>query len=440
MADEKPIIVIKKVAGHGGHHGGAWKVAYADFITAMMAFFLVMWIVGSTSDATKAGIADYFNNPINDSGFFNTSGSSTVVPGNSGILDHPFSPHDTTKSDMPYEKTSAENTKNNDEIVDIKEGFFKSITPVPIQDGDKEVADEEVETKDLEDEEITEDISKIKIISKSNASVLSDKLKEVISRDPILVSSLGEIEIQVEPDGIVFEVMDSEQMSMFESGSAIITRQAKESFIKIFNMLEQFTNQIEILGHTDATPYNSKYAGGYSNWELSTDRANAARRLIRETKIPDSRIVGVIGRADKYPRIATDPYSPANRRIAIKLRFEEENKPLSPDKIKEGTEGLNEVKKDSQDNVQSETQNSKVSKATTEDKEQTEEVKEDGTEENENIDESTSPSLETSQNLKEEAQQEESPDGTAYVRIEALDSQSILEPISVTPTLIIPNR
>jgi len=300
MADEKPIIIVKKTGGHAGHHGGAWKVAYADFITAMMAFFLVMWLVNSADPATKAGIAEYFQNPS----MFN---SVSILNGQSGILDKPFSPHNVKGQGLNYEKQAME-TREDETADDI--GFFKPPQGSPIEEMDNPM--EEVKLIDKEAFE------KVQAEQKSFGD-LAKEIKEQLEKAPQLKEALGELEVQLEADGLIIEIMDTDKFSMFASGSASVIPNAKEAFLKVATLLVPFPNHIDVLGHTDAHPYSNN--GGYSNWELSTDRANAARRLLLEAGITENRITGVIGRADKYPRVKKDPFAIANRRIAIKMRF-----------------------------------------------------------------------------------------------------------------------
>lgn len=315
MADEKPIIIIKKKGGHAGHHGGAWKVAYADFMTAMMAFFLVMWLVNSADSATKTGIAKYFNDP----GIFAENSGGSLLPGHTGILDRPFSVHNLPGGGgMAFEKSSkAEDSAK----TDGEDGFFKSKGASPLKEGDEDIDSTEEEGEGGTNE-------------KRNFTKLAHSINTQLVDIPELKNALGKFEIQVEADGLVMEIMDTEEYSMFESGSAVINPKAKEAFLRVAAQLVPFPNKIDILGHTDAHPYNSGLSGGYSNWELSTDRANAARRLLLEANIPEERIVGVIGRADKYPRVVDDPYAIANRRIAIKMRFGEERR-IPVEEIKE---------------------------------------------------------------------------------------------------------
>ncbi len=315
MSDGKPIIIIKKKGGHGGHHGGAWKVAFADFMTAMMAFFLVMWLVNSADQPTKEGIAQYFREQ--GVGAFPSTSSDSLLDGQGGILDQPFSPHNINdftplgKKQRPKDGDAEEEEEETIIIDDEQNGF-----PKFMRGDNPEYAEGDGKGGGPSKEEY-------------KFKALADEIMQRAVKLPELNVTLGKLEVSLEPDGMVIEVMDTDEYSMFESGSAIITDKAKEAFIDVVTLLAPFPNKIDILGHTDAHPY-ARSATGYSNWELSTDRADAARRLLVKAGISEDRIVGVIGRAARYPRLADNPFAASNRRIAIKMRFLDEQV-TSPD-------------------------------------------------------------------------------------------------------------
>jgi chemotaxis protein MotB len=339
MADEKPIIIIKKKGGHGGHHGGAWKVAYADFATAMMCFFLTMWLIGSAQESTKENIASYFRKP----GIFDQGSGSPLMMGEAGIL--------------------PEGGLQPETKVDIKEGS-PSDDPAS-ETGEKEVVgppgdqSQERQERDVPQDGIspdfeeaiptTEDTTRGSI---ANAVLMSDKkpqagqeavpgeagvsqeaifeamaaeIRQVIRTTPELQELLGEVDVTLDAHGLNIEIIDTEKTSMFSLGSAKILPEAQAAFKRIAEIIKEVPNEMEIIGHTDGKPF----AGGkdhYSNWELSSDRANAARRLMEEHGIPKQRITSVVGRADSDLKDPQDPFDPSNRRITLRLRFAVDSK------------------------------------------------------------------------------------------------------------------
>ncbi len=232
MEMEQPIIVKKKKAGHGGHHGGAWKVAYADFVTAMMALFIVLWLTSSTSKDTQKEIAGYFRDP---------KGTST----NHGAEPRPEKVKD-KKEDM----------------VMLKNDLLKTIHQIDAL----------------------------------------NKLRK-------------QIEITVTEEGLRIEMLEDAKGTFFEVGSAQPTPALNELLKVLAGQLKDIPNSISIEGHTDARPYAT--AGTYSNWELSTDRANVARRVMQSDGIRVNQISQVRGFADQRLHVVDKPFDPANRRVSL---------------------------------------------------------------------------------------------------------------------------
>ncbi len=295
MADtnQPPIIVIKKVkkGGHG-HHGGAWKVAYADFVTAMMAFFLLLWLLGSTTDEQKLGISDYFSPEavsIGQSGagglFGGTSlaveGALTSAGGASvGAVSIPL---------PPSEPQTAE-----DDGEDGEDGDGG------IEDASREALEEQLAEREQEQFEAAE-----------------SALRQAILELPELVDLQESLVIDQTPEGLRIQLVDQEGVSMFASGSAKPNEHTRRLIAMIAKVVTQLPNKISVSGHTDSVPFRS--ASGYSNWELSADRANAARRLLLESGLDTDRIAGVQGLAATDPLLPDDPTSPRNRRVSIVL-------------------------------------------------------------------------------------------------------------------------
>jgi len=232
----QPIVVIKRTAAHSGHHGGAWKVAYADFVTAMMALFIVLWLMGS-SEKVRQAVAGYFNDP---------KGTASLLG--------------TTMSGSPVE-----------------------------------VAQTDENRKRLE--------------------ALKKKLEDEIKAKKELAKLAKQIEITITPEGLRIELLEGKNGTFYQSGSARLSRNGQELLALLAAELKTLPNNLLIEGHTDAAPYSTN--ADYSNWELSADRANAARRLLQQDGVRSNQVTQVRGYADQMLRVKNNPYDPSNRRITI---------------------------------------------------------------------------------------------------------------------------
>ena len=314
MADDKPIIVIKKKGGHGGHHGGAWKVAYADFVTAMMAFFMVMWLINSASDPVRQSIASYFRKP----GIFQSGSGTPLQIGAAGILPDAPPP-------KAYEKKNSQG--NTFALLDKKSGTDneKSKGRITLK-GEKDKGDGAEKGVGVKTPDNPKDFEEAKYTShginleKEEVVKVADEIKKQIAESKELSQLLGIVDVKVDADGLNIEIMDTDRSSMFTLGSARILPDAESAFRKIGVILAKLPNTIDIVGHTDATPFPGKN-NGYSNWELSSDRANAARRLLLAEGVTATRISSVVGRADKELKKKEAPNDASNRRITLKMRF-----------------------------------------------------------------------------------------------------------------------
>ncbi len=275
MAVESPLIIVRKVrkGGHG-HHGGAWKVAFADFVTAMMAFFMLMWLMGSTTPEQKAAISDFFNNPVPGEGSGGTN-PNPVLDGGAGLLDgqgpSPFPSYRPIDSDTPREDAGAAS-----EIL-----------------AEKIAAERERERMESLLEEL------------NNAIEAGQSLKPF--KDQLLIDITNE--------GLRIQIVDKENRAMFAQGSPVLENYMREILREIVKVINTVPNRISISGHTDRTPYAS--SNGYSNWELSADRANAARRELVAGGLPETKIGRVVGLSSSVLFDKENPYSPINRRISI---------------------------------------------------------------------------------------------------------------------------
>jgi chemotaxis protein MotB len=239
MAEDRvaPIVIIKKKAGHGGHHGGAWKVAYADFVTAMMAFFMVMWLMNSSVKIQEA-VGAYFRDP---SGTGELKGSSSAGAG-AGL--------------------------------ELKK----------------------------------EDLSKLK-----------DEISQAMRQMPEFEHLKEQVSMTVTGEGLRIELLETEKGLFFASGEMRPSDQGEEMLTLLARQLGDLPNNVLIEGHTDAKPFNS--SDGYSNWELSVDRANAARKLMEASGLREGQVTQVRGFADRRLRTQEDPNSASNRRISVIVRY-----------------------------------------------------------------------------------------------------------------------
>jgi len=267
----QPIIVKRVKRGGHGHHGGAWKIAYADFVTAMMAFFLLMWLLGSTTEGDKKGIADYFNSPLKVAlmGGSGSGDSSHVIRGGG--------------TDLSREGGQVKAGENETSRKTINLQAFKAAT-------------RRAEMERLQG--------------------LRNTLQGKLANNPKLTALRSQIRLDMTADGLRIQIVDGDQRPMFASGSAVVQPYMRELLQLIGEVLEEVPNRLTLEGHTDAAPF---YGGerGYSNWELSADRANASRRELLAGGLPDARVLRVQGLASSLPLDAHDPLAPVNRRISI---------------------------------------------------------------------------------------------------------------------------
>ena len=245
-AKAQPIIVIKKKGGHGGHHGGAWKVAYADFVTAMMALFIVLWLMAQ-NDPVKKAVAGYFNDPRGTASLL-----GTTMAGNGVAV---------TQNDQ--------NTKRLEEL--------------------KQKLEQEIKAK---------------------------KELEKLSK---------QIEITITPEGLRIELIEDKNGTFYQSGSAQLSPNGQELLALLAAELKTLPNQLLIEGHTDAAQYLTD--ANYSNWELSADRANSARRLLQQNGVRRDQVTQVRGFADQMLRVKNNPFDPSNRRITILVKNQDNAQP-----------------------------------------------------------------------------------------------------------------
>jgi chemotaxis protein MotB len=268
----QPIIVKKIKKGGHGHHGGAWKIAYADFVTAMMAFFLLMWLLGSTTEGDKKGISDYFNSPLKIALLASGSGA--------GDASH------------------------------VVRGGGQDLTRATgqVKRGDIEARRDTVNLQALKAEQVRAEIARLEDLKK--------KVEEKIEASPKLAPLASQLKLDMTRDGLRIQIADEHNRPMFASGSAIVQPYMRELLREIGIVLGTVPNHLTLEGHTDAQPFSAGERG-YSNWELSADRANASRRELVAGGLPDDRVLRVQGLASSTLFDAQDPRAASNRRISI---------------------------------------------------------------------------------------------------------------------------
>jgi chemotaxis protein MotB len=268
----QPIIIKRiKKSGHAAH-GGAWKIAYADFVTAMMAFFLLMWLLGSTSEGDKKGLSDYFNAPLKVAlqGGSGAGASNSILSGGGKDLTRTTGQSPAGEGEDPIRRKMA---------ADIMRA---------------EVAKQEAKKMEA----------------------LSAKISAVISNSPKLADFQSQIRLETTPDGLQIQIVDDQNRPMFDTGSALVKPYMRDILREIGSALNGVENKISLDGHTDRSPYGNGDRG-YSNWELSADRANASRRELVASGMPDEKLARVTGLASSNLLDQQNPLSPINRRISI---------------------------------------------------------------------------------------------------------------------------
>jgi len=277
MSGEAQRIIVKRVAGNGagGHHGGGWKIAYADFMTAMMAFFLVMWLLAISTPKQREGIAEHFRMPLRVAlaGGEKSSTSSSVIPGGGA---------DPTQADGEVKKAD---------------------TPTESEDD----------------------------IDASRLAAMKERLEQLIENSPVFKQFRSQIMIDITTEGLRLQIVDSENRPMFDLASAKVVPHMRAILRELAPMLNDLPNKITLSGHTDAIVYSAGDKS-YGNWELSADRANASRRELVIGGMQETKVLRVIGLADSMHLDNNEPRNPINRRISIILlnhqtqaRIEREN-------------------------------------------------------------------------------------------------------------------
>ena len=334
---KRPIVIRREEVVEGGHHGGAWKVAYADFVTAMMAFFLLMWLLNATTESQRKGLADYFS-PTNilshntsgngqpfsghtsdDNGaLVSDRGAVQVQPGTAPVVDAEDEDVDTIAQPHPHRLDKPTTEPDADQATAPAAG--PSAMPVaaprlasgpdaaPLAGRGSSSAD------GLSDAARPDTPPPSAATEQARFETAARAVRAAIAADPALAGLARQLAVDLTPEGLRIQILDEDGRPMFANGSNAPNDRARDLIRAVAPVLAKLPEPVSIAGHTDA----KSFAGvGRSNWELSTDRAHATRRLLVEAGLPEARIRSVSGNAERDPLLPADPMAAANRRIAI---------------------------------------------------------------------------------------------------------------------------
>ncbi len=323
--DSKSITIIRREeVVEAGHHGGAWKVAYADFVTAMMAFFLLMWLLNATTEAQRRGLADYFSpsasvsvqrsgtgrplggqSPFEDGNAISDRGTIAVMNRNAPPVDQDDDGSDTLAAHEVHDQASGGDSQG------PAQGQPDGSDGTALGQGPGQRPG-----KGADQAEIRRAAEQMRRDEQAGFAAAAAAMQKVIATDPDLAPIARQLSVDLTPEGLRVQIRDSEGLPMFATGSPEPNERARIVLQRLTPMLKGLHEAVAVAGYTDAAPYAGP---GRSNWDLSADRANATRRVLTEAGLPDSRIRDVTGHGDRDPLIASDPLAAANRRIAILL-------------------------------------------------------------------------------------------------------------------------
>ena len=337
------IVIKREEAAGDGHHGGAWKVAYADFVTAMMAFFLLMWLLNATSDDQRRGLADYFapSNALGRSatgsgepfGGSSPNSDGTMVSDNGAIrLEQGRAPvrldiEDDGQSDAPPETAAPQPPQPPGDAAPQASGALAAegtashgITPPgtvpPAPPGTAPPGTASPGTTDaaaLGEAALRAELAKREARAFEQAAA---EIRAAVQDDPALADLARQLVVEQVPEGLRIQILDADRQAMFPVGSAAPNDRARALLAKVATVAARLPNGLAIAGHTDATPFRG---ADRSNWELSAERANAVRRLLLDAGIAEARLQSVAGHADRMPLLPQEPLAAGNRRVAITL-------------------------------------------------------------------------------------------------------------------------
>lgn len=292
----KPVIIKRVKKGAHGHHGGAWKVAYADFVTAMMAFFLLLWLLNSVTEEQLQGISNYFApTTVSQS----PSGAGGMLGGQ--VIGQGASQSNSGQPTITMNLPPSTIGSGGDDFTDPQEGRDDEML-----DGQ---SDKELENRDVEQAKVAEEQRQFK--------AAAEKLQEAMQSIPQLQGLQDSLLVDNTPEGLRIQIVDQEGLPMFPAGSSAMYEHTRALLELVARVIRQLPHKVAIAGHTDATGFTD--STGYGNWELSADRALASRRVLLQAGVEDERIARVSGKAATDPLLPDAPNNPRNRRISIIL-------------------------------------------------------------------------------------------------------------------------
>jgi chemotaxis protein MotB len=301
----------------GGHHGGAWKVAYADFVTAMMAFFLLMWLLNATTEAQKRGLADYFTPTIaNTKG---SSGAGQPFAGKSPFDDGPAISDRGSIVTMNQNKPPVDVEDDGSDTVALKTVHSDAADPTGDDAGGRQGKTGHQDGAAARAQAANagaQDAAQARAAERAAFQQAAEAMRQTVAADPLLQPLAKQFSIDLTQQGLLIQIRDEDRKPMFATGSAEPNAQAQHLLQRLAPILAKLPEPVSIAGYTDGAPYSGT---GMSNWDLSTERANATRRVLSGQGVPDARIKDVIGHADRDLLLPADPLNAANRRIAILL-------------------------------------------------------------------------------------------------------------------------
>jgi chemotaxis protein MotB len=322
------ILIRKEEVVAGGHHGGSWKVAYADFVTAMMAFFLLMWLLNATSEEQRRGLADYFSptavlsrassgigqpfggrTAFSDGAMVSDLGAAQVMQGQQPVVDNVEEDQsDALAQPRPYRDDAKSNAPDQGgrTVAPTSPGARSATARQASPSGDGTT-----QARKPTDVQVQAELDKRE---KQAFAQAAQQVRDAVRSDPELAELARRMVVDMTPEGLRIQILDAEREAMFPLGSAMPNDHARLLLQKVAPVLMRLTQDIAIAGHTDAAPFAGP---GRTNWELSAERANATRRLLVDAGLPQSRVRSVTGNAERDPLIPTEPLAAGNRRIAI---------------------------------------------------------------------------------------------------------------------------
>jgi chemotaxis protein MotB len=330
------VIIKKYEVVEGGHHGGAWKVAYADFVTAMMAFFLLMWLLNATTEDQRKGLADYFspNNLMSHA----SSGTGEPFGGHTAFDKGALVSDQGSVQIVAGKRPVVDRTEDGDDPVYVDSHRARTgdgVGPGPMADnqdaddsGEKSLGQNGTQAapgpggaSDIERQgRLSRPVTTAEVAAESARQEkaafeqAAEQIKQAVRADPALAELSRQLAIDMTPDGLRIQIIDEIKLPMFPTGSAAPNERARLLLQKVVPVLMKLRQSISVAGHTDAAPFPGP---GRTNWELSAERANATRRLLVDGGFPETRVKSVTGNADRDPLLPADPLAAANRRIAI---------------------------------------------------------------------------------------------------------------------------